>query len=78
MEMTQIDRKYRFDSEGESGKEVSCKRTIGQISPYLAQWVHLPLLLSVKKRIMVLHRDKWSEPVVQCIVCSECKEKMVG
>ena len=43
--------------------------------PYLAQRVHLPLLFSVKKRIMVLHRDEWSKSVVQCAVCSECEER---
>ena len=50
----------------------------GHVSPYLAQWVHLPLFLSIEKRMVVLHRDKWSESVVQCIVCSECEEMMVG
>lgn len=25
--------------------------------------------------MVILHRDKWSESVVQCMVCSECKEK---
>jgi hypothetical protein len=27
---------------------------------------------------VVLHRDKWSESVVQCIVCSDCKERGGG
>ena len=60
--------------------EVRVERSLvaSHVSPYLAQWVHLPLLLSVEKRMVVLHRDKWSEPVVQCIVCSECKERVVG
>ena len=51
---------------------------IGRATPYLAQWVHLPLLLPVEKRMVVLHRDKWSESVVQCIVCGDCKGQVVG
>lgn len=78
MEITRIEIKDQFNGEGESRKGASSKRTIGHISPYLAQWVHLPLLLSVEKRMVVLHRDKWSESIVQCIVCSECKERVVG
>ena len=49
MEITRIEIKDQFNGEGESRKGASSKRTIGHISPYLAQWVHLPLLLSVEK-----------------------------